>query len=70
MVKKLTPQAQGRRSDMGNESRRSNDGKTNGCAGAIQNHGVGSSDLSIIERRCLCDGVLDQIPGTVRHKAS
>src|SRR5260370_15185741 len=30
MVMKLTPQAQGRRSDMGNESRRSNDGKTNG----------------------------------------
>ena len=30
MVKKLTPQAQGRRSDMGNESRRSNDGETNG----------------------------------------
>jgi len=30
MVKKLTPQAQGRRSDMGNESGRSNDGKTNG----------------------------------------
>src|SRR5258707_14156038 len=30
MVKKLTPQAQGRRSDMGNESRRSKDGKTNG----------------------------------------
>ena len=29
MVKKLTPQAQGRRSDMGNESRRSNDGETN-----------------------------------------
>ena len=30
MVKKLTPQAHGRRSDMGNQSRRSNDGKTNG----------------------------------------
>src|SRR5260370_7917081 len=30
MIKKLTHKAQGRRSDMGNESRRSNDGKTNG----------------------------------------
>src|SRR5260370_3688819 len=30
MVKKLTPQAQGRRSDMGNESRRSNHGKNKG----------------------------------------
>src|SRR5258708_29524127 len=29
IVKKLTPQAQGRRSDMSNESRRSNDRKTN-----------------------------------------
>src|SRR5258708_4989656 len=30
MVKKRTPQAQGRRFEMGNESSRSNDGKTNG----------------------------------------
>ena len=30
MVKKLTPQAQGRGPDMGNELRRSNDGITNG----------------------------------------
>src|SRR5260370_37872433 len=31
MVKKLTPQAQRRRSDMGNESRRANGGKNNGA---------------------------------------